>query len=456
MTQIDPMNSGVSSAPPPLPADPRDWPDAGSPALLPSPQQADSSYLKLRNEILAGGTDNPDGGDDTVGGARALIGIGVIVGLLVLLGAWSGWALVFVLGLLVCIFLHELGHFVTARLTGMKATQFFLFMGPKLWSFKRGETEYGVRAYPLGAFVRIIGMNNLDEVPEEDESRAYRNQTYPRRLLVITAGSLMHMLIALALVTAVYAINGQHEGTGRVAIDVVESGPAGAAGLVDDDIVVSIDGVTPPDSAGFVALIRSHEPGDSVEIVVDRDGSLLTLTPTLGRNPNEGEGFGGAYLGVSSGEEIVWGNGPISEAVPAAIRDIGDQSWQSVVGVAKVLNPVTIWGHLAGTNDDPTTKPSTVVGISRATRDIGISEGIAGVMLVLAGVNVFIGLFNMIPLLPFDGGHAAIATYERLRSRRGRQPYRADINKMVPVALATMTLLGFLFVSAFYLDIVKT
>ena len=105
---------------------------------------------------------------------------------------------------LISIFLHETGHFVTARLTGMKATQFFLGFGPRLWSFRRGETEYGVRALPLGAFVRIIGMNNIDEVPPADEARTYRQQSYPRRLLVISAGSIMHMLIAIVLLFAVY------------------------------------------------------------------------------------------------------------------------------------------------------------------------------------------------------------------------------------------------------------
>ena len=156
--------------------------------------------------------------DDLVGGLRGAIGIGVIVALLALLAWWSVWSFVFVVLLLGCIFLHELGHFMTARWTGMKATQFFLFMGPKLWSFRRGETEYGIRAYPLGAFVRIIGMNNLDDVDPADEPRAYRSQTYPRRMLVICAGSIMHMLIAIALLFGVYSTKGQLEGTGRVAV----------------------------------------------------------------------------------------------------------------------------------------------------------------------------------------------------------------------------------------------
>ena len=119
------------------------------------------------------------------------------------------WMFVFAVGILISVFLHEAGHFVTARMTGMKATQFFLGFGPRLWSFHRGETEYGVRALPLGAFVRIIGMNNMDEVPPADEARTYRQKSYPRRMLVISAGSLMHLLIAIVLLFGIYSTRGE-------------------------------------------------------------------------------------------------------------------------------------------------------------------------------------------------------------------------------------------------------
>jgi hypothetical protein len=111
--------------------------------------------------------------------------LAVLVGLLAWVAASNPWMLVFIVGLLVCVFLHEMGHFATARLTGMKVTQFFMGFGPRLWSRQRGELEYGVRALPLGAFVRIVGMNNLDDCPPEDEPRAYRSKSYPRRMLVI-------------------------------------------------------------------------------------------------------------------------------------------------------------------------------------------------------------------------------------------------------------------------------
>ncbi|MEY2582598.1 MAG: hypothetical protein QOE09_2447 [Ilumatobacteraceae bacterium] len=413
------------------------------------------SYTKLRNEVMAGGADNPDL-EQTAGGRTAVIALTVIVALLALLLVKSPWAFVFVIGLLVSIFLHELGHFVTARWTGMKATQFFLFMGPKLWSFRRGETEYGVRAYPVGAFVRIIGMNNLDEVNPADEDRAYRNKSYPRRLLVITAGSIMHILIAIALLFAVYSVNGRRVETQRIGIGSVTAGyPAAQSGIEAGDIVISIDGVKPTTPEAFVAEIRSHQPGDPVTLVLDRHGETLTKTVGLGANPTKGETFGKAFLGVSSGTEVAWNNESVVHAAKDSVFDLFPVMWASVGGVVKVLNPVNIVGHLVGTNNDPSTQPTTVVGISRLSNTIGKESGLGGVLMTLAAVNVFVGLLNLFPVLPFDGGHAAIATYERVRSRRGRPPYRADITKMMPVAMTMMALLATLFITAFYLDFAK-
>ncbi len=413
------------------------------------------TYTKFRNEVMAGGADNPDL-EPTAGGPTAVIGLGVIAVLLVALYLWSSWAFVFVIGLLISIFFHELGHFVTARWTGMKATQFFLFMGPKLWSFRRGETEYGLRAYPIGAFVRIIGMNNLDEVEPGDEARAYRNKSYPRRMLVITAGSMMHVLIAIALIFSVYAVNGRRVETGRVGIGSVSTGyPANAAGVEPGDIVLSIDGVQPRTPDQFVDEIRSHEPGDAVTLVLERDGTTLTKDVRLGANPTPGEGLGTAFLGVGFGNEVDWNNESIASAAVDSVRDLGPTMWASLGGVVKVLNPVNIVGHLTGSNEDLNTRPTTVVGISKLSDSIGDESGFGGLLLTLAAVNVFVGLLNLFPVLPFDGGHAAIATYERVRTRRGRAPYRADITKMIPVAMTMMAVLLMLFVTGLYLDFAK-
>jgi membrane-associated protease RseP (regulator of RpoE activity) len=413
------------------------------------------TYSKFRNEVMAGGADNPDL-EATAGGRQAYAGLAVIAALLVLLFMWSTWAFVFVVGLLISIFFHELGHFMTARWTGMKATQFFLFMGPKLWSFRRGETEYGLRAYPIGAFVRIIGMNNLDEVDPEDEPRAYRNKSYPRRMLVITAGSIMHILIAIALIFAVYSVNGRRVETDRVGIGSISAGyPADQAGVEAGDIVVSIDDVHPKTPEEFVNQIHSHKPGDSITLVLERDGKTLTKTIGLGSNPIPGDSAGTAFLGVGSGNEVIWNNESVASAAKDSITDLGPTMWQSIGGVVKVLNPVNIVGHLTGSNEDLNTRPTTVVGISKLSATIGAESGFGGLLLTLAAVNVFVGLLNMFPVLPFDGGHAAIATYERVRSRRGRAPYRADIRKMVPVAMTMMAVLATLFITGLYLDFAK-
>lgn len=412
------------------------------------------TYIKFRNEVLAGGTDKAEP-DSTPGGVDALIFAALILGLLVWMFVASRWVFVFVVGLVISVLLHELGHFITARWTGMKATQFFLFMGPKLWSFRRGETEYGVRALPVGAYVRIIGMNSMDEVAPEDEPRAYRSKSYPRRLLVITAGSIMHILIAIALLFGVYAVNGQRVETQRVGIaSVVGGAPAATAGVKPDDKIVSIDGVAPHGADNFVDLIHSHQPGDTVTLVVERDGQQLAKTVTLGSNPSS-EALGTAYLGVSSGNLFGWNQESVVGAAKDSITDLGPAMWQSVGGVLKVLNPANIISHVVGTNKDPNTQPTTVYGISKFSDSFGRSAGFGGVLLLLAGVNVFVGLFNLFPLLPFDGGHAAIATYERLRSRRGRPPYRADVTKMIPVAMTMIALLAMLFLAGVYLDIVR-
>ena len=409
------------------------------------------TYQKFRNEVMAGGTEGPES-PETVGGWRAAVGLGVIAVLLALLWWWSFWGFVFVVGLLVSIFLHELGHFSTAKWTGMKATQFFLFMGPKLWSFRRGETEYGIRAYPLGAFVRIIGMNNMDEVDPADEPRAYRNKSFPRRLLVITAGSIMHMIIAVVLLFGVFAVNGRRVPTDRIGFaSVVADGPAAKAGVRAGDELVAIDGQSFTTPEDFTRQIQTHRPGDHVELVVRRDGSEQRFTLALGTNPSKADT---AFLGVSSGQMVTWNQESVAQAAKHSVTSLVSVAWQTVGGVVKVLNPVNIVQHLTGENNDPTSQPSTVIGASRFTSTIGNETGLGGVLLALAGINVFVGLFNLVPLLPFDGGHAAIAIYERLRSRKDR-PYHADVSKMIPVAMVVMGFLLFLFVSAVYLDFAK-
>ena len=409
-----------------------------------------SMYERMRQEIVVGGGVEEETNKPST--SRAILSAVVIGALLVWLGLKNVWTLVFVIGLLASIFLHEVGHFVTARRTGMKATQFFMGFGPRLWSRHKGEVEYGFRAIPLGAFVRIIGMNGLDEVEPEDEQRAYRNKSFPRQLLVITAGSLMHMIIALALFIGVYAFAGRYDNTGTVAVvRAPEAGsPAALAGIREGDIVVALGADKVTTRTELVDAIVEQAPGSAVEVVIQRDGVEEILTTTLASNPMDANI---AYLGIATSS-----TGYVKQSLVNSLRygvgDVVRTAGNSVKGVVSALNPMNSVRALQDSGENLATRPTTVVGASQIGGKLGEDEGLKAVLLLLASVNVFVGVFNMFPLLPFDGGHAAIAAYERVRSRRGER-YRADINKMIPLTTIVMGLMGFLLFVGLYLDITQ-
>jgi membrane-associated protease RseP (regulator of RpoE activity) len=419
-----------------------------------------SRFEQLKNELGGGGSvTEPVVVDEQPAGPSPLssgLATAAILGLLVWLGFTNPWMLVFAVGILISVFLHELGHFITARWTGMKATQFFLGIGPRLWSFRRGETEYGLRAVPVAAFVRIIGMSNLDEVPPQDEARTYRQQSYPKRMLVISAGSLMHIVIAILLLFSVFGTRGElRDVDGARVVALEKGGPAELAGVESDDIITGIDGTAVADPEELGEIVRTSQPGDPVTITVRRDGELRDIEASLGANTDEDSpNFGRAMLGVGTNEGAEFVDVSIATAATKSVTELGPVTWQSAKGVFTVLNPVNIYSHVVGDNDDITTRPTTLVGVTQVSGVIGDSQGLVGVIYLLAILNVFVGVFNMFPLLPLDGGHAAIATYERLRSRNGRR-YFADITKMMPFAVAVMAVLLVLFMSGLYLDVTE-
>ncbi len=411
---------------------------------------------RFTSEVMAGGSVVEKQDDELVGGLRGAVGILGVVALIGVLGLFSIWWLVFAVGVLIAIFLHELGHFMTARWTGMKATQFFIGFGPRLWSFRRGETEYGVRALPLGAFVRIVGMNSMDEVEPADEDRTYRSKSYPRRLLVISAGSIMHMILAIVLLFTVYVADGELTGVdGLNVVEVVDASPAAGAGLAADDRIVSINGSVLQMPGDLSEIVQASAPGDVLELTVQRGDATLDVPVVLANNTDQASPlFGKPYVGVSSREAFVTVEHSVPAAALNAVTDVGPVSWDTLQKTVQVLNPVNIFTHLAGTNDDLATRPTTLVGVTGISDDVGEQQGLIGILFLFAVLNVFIGVFNMLPLLPLDGGHAAIATYERLRERNGVR-YHADVAKLMPFAMAVITALMFLFAAGLYLDIVR-
>ena len=407
-------------------------------------------YRKFRGQIAAGG-DTQDAAEES-GGKNGAVSLALLAAFFVWLGMNNPWMLVFVIGLIISIFLHEFGHYWTARKTGMKVTQFYMGFGPRLWSRKRGELEYGVRAIPLGAFVRIIGMSNLDACDPADEDRSYRSKSYPRRLLVITAGSLMHLVIALTLFIGVYSLAGRvgESGNVRIVYAPISGSPAAEIGLLVGDIISTINGQVLKSRDDLVVAITSNAPGDKIVIDILRDGVRQSFNATLAANPTDPD-IG--YLGVGT-DSTDYIKQSLPSAFVYAVRDGAQAIVGSVKALPQIFNPANAINSLRDSVADPATRPSTIVGASQVGGEAGERDGLKGVLMMLAYVNVFVGVFNMFPSLPFDGGHAAVATYERLRSRNGVR-YQADFGKMIPLATAVVALLIVITFAGLYLDITQ-
>ena len=464
-------------------------------------------------------------------------GLVVLVGFLVLIGVLAGASWVVIILLLVAmLFMHELGHYLTARWTGMKVSEFFIGFGPRLWSFRRGETEYGVKAIWAGAYVRIVGMNNLDEVEPLDEPRSFRQQSYPRKLLVLTAGSGMHFVIALVLLFAVLLGDGRFVGGAGSDADEVEEwtlatvspdSAAAAARLQPGDELISVAGVRRNTFAEFSRQVQQLA-GAEVEVVYRRDGAVRTAVTQVGERLTA-EGAAG-IVGLIEGDRILAVEGLESAGAPTYVqvaehgRDrIGEPIDMTIVDT-RTGSPAVVEGTMIIELVDPSSAVRGFFGVSADYRADGLgvvqaasesmrligwtvrdvifaipsivthgfggtldglrgddraagsaqtarevelrrldtshpdenrilsiygvarigaeaaSDGATEVLVLLVYVNVFIGVFNLLPLLPLDGGHVAVVTYERIRSIGGRS-HRVDAARLLPLTYAVVALL---------------
>jgi membrane-associated protease RseP (regulator of RpoE activity) len=397
-------------------------------------------------------------------------------------GLALGWpVLVVILGIVVMIFLHELGHYVTAKWAGMKVTEFFIGFGPKIWSFRRGETEYGLKVVPAGAYVRIIGMNNLDEVDPVDEPRTYRQKSFPKRLLVVSAGSLMHFAQAFVLLVILLGVVGfpgrsvanPPDRAPAWQINTVEDDSAAhAAGLKEDDLVVAVNGQPVSHFDELSDALARFDVGDEVQLTVERDGVERTVDATLRARPAgvPGGDAGTPFLGVGTSKHFSaepLGLGTALVRAPGEMVRFTGQTFGAMAGffsprgisnfadnVGEANNPDSGSGSSggSGSSSDDNDRLISIIGVVQlGSQDV---ENRAAFLLALFfSLNMFIGIFNMLPLLPLDGGHAAMAIYERIRSRPGRA-YHADFAKLLPLTYVVVMGLVVLGVTAMYLDIV--
>ncbi len=384
-----------------------------------------------------------------------------------------GW-IIFITALLISITLHEAGHLVTAKRFGMKATQFFAGFGPTLWSTQKGETEYGIKAVPLGGYVKIIGMTSLDDVEPEDEPRALRSKPGWQRVIVLAAGSVMHFLLAAVLLFGLFiGVGLANQNTTR--IGTVDScvppsqsatscspadprSPARLAGLKAGDKIVAFAGKPVRSWNDLAPAIRGRPAGSEAVIVVQRDGKLVNLRTTLAAI----KGRPGAFLGISPA--VVYQHlSPVK-----AVTSTGSFFGTVVSGSAAVITQLPRAIPKLFAHNRASTAGGNVTSIVGAGNDtgqvigaaIGWQEKVTFVVLIIASLNVFVGIFNLLPLLPLDGGHIAVVLYERARAYvarlRGRaDPGLVDMRKLIPVSFGIFAVIVFIGLMLIMADLVN-
>src|SRR5581483_4264364 len=365
-----------------------------------------------------------------------------------------------IFALITIVMLHEFGHFATAKWSGMKVSEYFFGFGPRLWSIKKGETEYGIKAIPVGGYVRILGMNNLEQVDPADEPRTYRQKSYPRRLLVACAVSAMHFIIAFLLLVVVWAAVGYPKPTTTIGTvfgagpKSTEQSPAQKAGLRVGDQVLAVNGHVVHNWDSISPYVKSHAD-QPVEFIVQRGNNLLKLTAVPSKIVLEGQE--GVAVGIAPKQ--VPNRVPVPVAFWHAGGDLVHDTWLTFGALGSVFSPghlkdytsqLSGHGAVSGKEAD---RPVSVVGFVRVAGQAA-QTGWLDLLVLLVAINIFIGIFNMVPLLPLDGGHVAIATYERIRSRKGRK-YHADVAKLLPLTAAVVSVLVLFGAMTIYLDIVR-
>lgn len=425
---------------------------------------------------------------------------------------YLGGAVLFFALIMASIALHEIGHMVPAKLFGVKVTEYFVGFGKTLWSRRRGETEYGFKAIPLGGYVRMLGMyppakgsNKIrpgtanpiaamidasrdaewSEIAPEDDGRLFYQRKTWQKLIIMAGGPVMNLLLAFLIMQGVTGLYGVYRPQPQVqavqecivAADrpdqTCQPGdpltPAAAAGLRPGDRIVAFNGTAIDDWEQAQELIRANTDGPAA-ITVERDGQRVALTPVhtvingVADLIDPSKKVEAGFLGVVPTVEKVRG-GPVT-----VFKDMGEMTVQS--GAALLRFPVKVYQtaeNLILNKPRDVYGPMSIVGASRAageissTDKIGAADKLATYFSLLGGVNLFVALFNFVPLLPLDGGHIAGALIEWLRRAGARvlgraDPGHLDTAKMLPIAYVVfgfITLSGIVLILADLIDPVK-
>jgi membrane-associated protease RseP (regulator of RpoE activity) len=397
---------------------------------------------------------------------------------------------VFAVGLLISIAWHELGHLSTAKMFGIRVPQYMVGFGPTVWSRKKGETEYGIKAIPLGGYIRMIGMfppgpdgrvearstspwrgmiedareQSFEELQPGDEKRLFYTRAPWKRVIVMFAGPFMNLVLAVAVFLGVmmtFGVQDQTTTVSKISDCVIQqsenrtkcakddpAAPAKAAGLQPGDRIVGFNGTRITDWSVLQNDIRDH-PGEDVALTVEREGRQIDLKAHLIRNQVSKTDSDGAYV---QGEYVYAGflgftpaTGIVQQSFGQSVDRMGDMMENGVESLIALPGKIpALWDAAFGDGPRDADSPMGVVGAARVggevfTLDIPPSQQIAMMLLLVAGFNLSLFLFNMLPLLPLDGGHIAGALWESLRRNLARvlrrpDPGPFDVAKLMPVA----------------------
>ncbi|ATG52575.1 zinc metalloprotease [Brachybacterium vulturis] len=433
--------------------------------------------------------------------------------------------LVIAVGLAVSIALHEVGHLVPAKLFGVRVTQYMVGFGPTVLSRTRGETEYGIKAIPLGGFIRMIGMypphkgeppgtiredstGLLQQITElSEEAKQYESSLYgpgdahrtfvalavPKKLVVMLGGPLMNLLISVLLMVVLVSGIGlpavtptvqtvsecvvPADAPADVSCEGREPAPALAAGIRPGDTLTEIDGQEIHSWQDVTTSVRASQER-TVEIVVERDGELIPLEATMVIDDRPVLDEDGAAVRDAEGNLVTeqvgfLGVSGTPDLVPQSPAIVPEMAWSAFTRTGELVLtlPVRLWevGQAAfGTAERDPNGPLGVVGVSRLAGEVAaaeqpgfeLREKVGTMISMLASLNMALFVFNLVPLLPLDGGHVAGALYEgarRLLARlRGRpDPGPVDMSRMLPVTNAVALVFILMTVLLLYADIVE-
>ena len=383
--------------------------------------------------------------------------------------------LAFVIALLLSVMIHEFGHYITAKKYGMRVSEFFLGFGKRIWSFTKGETEFGIKAIPAGGYCRIEGMTATDEMPAGEESRAFFKANSGRKLVVLGAGSFLHFVLGFVILIGIFAGIGTSQPTTTITqispcvprlnaacADSDPRSPALLAGLKAGDVITSLNGVPVNNWVKDVEVIRTSA-GKELIIEIERNGIAQTFSVIPATRVIEGKEYG--FLGIVNEYQLV------RDTPFTSIKNAALVSWDFMSGSIKAIISLpskipALWGAtVSGTERDPNGLVG-IVGVAQVSGQAVSSEGLSAseriqtFLLIIASLNFFIGVFNLLPILPLDGGHMAVAIADEIRAvfahLRGRtRPDGINVNKLAPVTMVVFIFLAALTVLLLAADILN-